>query len=54
MKRKVLFMSNEGSPLLAKKYPRNLKCWCGSGKKCKVCCGNETQYIRTKKKEAAE
>jgi uncharacterized protein YchJ len=45
---KVLFMDNNGAPLLAKKYPRNLECWCGSGKKCKVCCGNETKYFHPK------
>lgn len=48
---KVSFLSNEGKPLYAKKYPRNIQCWCGSGKKCKNCCGNETKYFHPKEKE---
>ena len=43
--RMVKVFKGNGSPMRAKKPNRNAKCVCGSGKKQKHCCGDETQYF---------
>ena len=46
--RMVKVFKGNGSPMRAKKPNRNAKCVCGSGKKQKHCCGDETKYYDTK------
>ena len=45
-KRMVSIIKGNGLPFIAKKTGRNEKCACGSGKKSKNCCGNETKYYQ--------
>lgn len=45
---KVTFISNNGKPFIAKTVNRNSLCSCGSGKKQKKCCGDETKYFTKK------
>jgi hypothetical protein len=42
--RKVKMIINEGIPLRSLKFRPNDLCTCGSGKKNKKCCQNDTQY----------
>jgi hypothetical protein len=51
-KRKVPFIPNNGKPFIARKFNRNDPCSCGSGKKCKNCCGTETKYFQKKDKKS--
>ena len=48
---KVKFYRGNGTPLLAEKVGRNEPCPCGSGKKAKNCCGTETKYYNSGKRE---
>jgi uncharacterized protein YecA (UPF0149 family) len=36
--------TERGIPLTGLKFERNKPCHCGSGKKLKKCCGEETRY----------
>jgi len=47
--RQVQIHVGDGSPILTQKYDRNAPCKCGSGKKQKHCCGNQTAFHSTKK-----
>ena len=48
--RKVPFICNQGSPLIAsRKVGRNDPCPCGSGKKYKACCNAPVKYYLTGK-----
>ena len=47
-KRMVTIIKGTGKPFIAKKVSRNAKCECGSGKKQKHCCGDETKYYTPK------
>jgi len=53
-KRLVPFLEGNGYPLLAKKQGRNETCTCGSGKKAKKCCGNETRWFHSKMSKKTE
>jgi uncharacterized protein YecA (UPF0149 family) len=43
----------DGSPIVTRKQDRNALCKCGSGKKAKKCCGDQTSFYTTKPKEAS-
>ena len=45
---KVKINLGNRSQMAAKKFNRNAKCQCGSGKKQKHCCGLKTEYFNTK------
>lgn len=49
--RKVDIILGNGFPLAAKKVNRNAPCECGSGKKAKNCCGDQTKYCYSKLNE---
>lgn len=50
--RQVQIHVGDGSPILTQKYNRNAPCKCGSGKKQKHCCGNQTAFhLSSKVKE---
>lgn len=50
MKRTVTLWKGNGMPFLTQRPQRNEPCSCGSGKKAKRCCGDETKfYIQEKK-----
>lgn len=50
-KRKVTIHIGNGSPMVSQQPGRNTKCKCGSGKKAKHCCGNETKFYNSKANE---
>ena len=50
-KRKVTIHVGNGNPMAAQKFDRNSKCRCGSGKKTKHCCGEQTKFFYTKVNE---
>jgi hypothetical protein len=50
-KRLVKIVIGDGSPIRTHTPQRNLKCYCGSGKKQKNCHGVETKFYSTKPKE---
>jgi len=41
----VEIYKGNGLPIKAKKVNRNKPCQCGSGKKAKNCCGDQTKYF---------
>lgn len=43
--RMVEIYKGNGLPIKAKKVNRNQPCQCGSGKKAKNCCGDQTKYF---------
>lgn len=49
-KRMVKIIVGDGHPIITSKPDRNAKCICGSGKKQKNCCGDETKFYSTKPK----
>lgn len=49
-KRMVKIVVGDGHPIVTSKPNRNAKCRCGSGKKQKNCCGDETKFYSTKPK----
>lgn len=38
----------DGNPIVSQIFSHNAKCRCGSGKKTKHCCGNETKFFNSK------
>lgn len=46
--RKVTLIHGDKLPLHAQSVERNAPCKCGSGKKAKKCCGDETKYFKSK------
>lgn len=50
-KRMVKIIVGDGHPFVTSKPDRNSKCRCGSGKKSKHCCGDETKFYSTKPKD---
>jgi uncharacterized protein YecA (UPF0149 family) len=45
---KAIMVDGNGFALARKKINRNAPCECGSGKKAKNCCGDETKYVYSK------
>lgn len=48
--KRMVKLIGDGSPIRAYKPDRNKICLCGSGKKQKKCCGDETRFYSTKPK----
>lgn len=51
-KRMVKFFEGNGTPFRSQKFNRNDPCRCGSGKKQKNCCGDETKFYYSKETPA--
>lgn len=49
-KRLIKVIKGYGHPIVTSKPDRNSKCQCGSGKKQKHCCGDDTKFYSTKPK----
>jgi len=54
--RKVTLVKGNGMPMKSQKQERNSTCKCGSGRKAKRCCGDDSTYYynQNSQKETSE